>query len=400
MIKSHAALLLALTCVAFGAPGKGSFADRITSRDYPSVFQAWNPIDQPEQFPLSTNGARLKAAAKHDVLWEEPISQLGFKTELVLGAVWDHTYPGLASQFTQASHKLAISNRTELLRMNPNMVFLFEVRWRDAPGSFLPENSTFWKRDSSGKRVLGWDNGPEPYYLLNPDNPGFQANIARQCKAALASGVYDGIMFDWSGHEEIIRQTREAIGNNGLIIVNIHDDIEDAQNFKAWINGAFMECNPNGPGQPTSSNQGNWDRLRAGYLYHEQHLRWPQLNCLEVWGDRKDLRRMRAATTLTLTHGNGSVLFADPNPLPAPDHLHAWYGFWDVELGKPKGGRIDRPDGLAQREFAGGTVLYNHFGNGTTTVRFEQPRRRISSGEVGTVFTLQDADGDIFVQPR
>ncbi len=401
-IKPHS-LLLALAAtglVASALPhNKDLPADRITTKNFPSIFQAWNPLDQPDQYPLKTNADRLKAAAKHDVIWEEPISQLGFKTDLVLGAVWDHKYPGLAEEFTKPTLQLALANRKALLEMNPSMVFLFEVRWRDAPGSFLPEDSPFWKRDASGKRVLGWDNGPEPYYLLNPENAAFQANIARQCKAAIASGVYDGIMLDWSGHEEIIRQTRASIGEQGLIIVNIHDDIEDSQRFKNWINGAFMECNPNGPGKAADSNRTTWDKLRAGYLYHEQNLRWPQLNCLEVWGDRKDLRRMRATTTLALTHGNGSALYADPNPLASPDHLHDWYAFWDIKLGKPKGGRIDRADGLAQREFMGGTVLYNHFGHGTVTVNFEQPRKRASTGETGTQFSLQDADGDIFTNP-
>ena len=352
-----------------------------------------------ETWPLWTNDNRLRAAALHDVLWEEPVSQLGFNTALVLGAEWDGPYAGLSANFSDRTAKQALANRAKMLAMNPDMVFLLEVRWRDAPGSFLPEDSPFWKRHADGSRVLGWDNGPEPYYLLDPENSAFQANIARQSRIAIESGIYDGVMLDWSGHLEIVKVTRKAIGRDGIIIVNIHDHIDDAKKYAAYINGSFMECNPDGPGKPTKTNGTDWDKLRAGYLFMEANLIEPRLNNLEVWGHRDDLRRMRAATTLALTHGNGSVLFADPNPLPAPDHMHDWYAFWDVKLGQPTGARIDRKDGLAERAFEGGVVVYNHIGNGTRKVNFDTPKRRVSDGGVASSFWLTDADGEIFVNP-
>ena len=43
---------------------------------------------------------------------------------------------------------------------------------------------------------------------------------------------------------------------------------------------------------------------------------------------------MRVATTLALTHSDGYVLYADPNPLKTPDHLHDWYPFWDAQAGQ------------------------------------------------------------------
>ena len=65
--------------------------------------------------------------------------------------------------------------RTIVLGQAASLVFLLEVRWRDAPGSFLPENSPFWRCNEDGSRKKGWDGGPEPYYLMNPDNPDFAA---------------------------------------------------------------------------------------------------------------------------------------------------------------------------------------------------------------------------------
>ena len=74
---------------------------RIKTRSYPSLFQAWNPIDMPEQFPLETLAGRLEAAARHDVLWEEPVSQLGYGVDLVWAQSGTVSMPGLAEGFTE-----------------------------------------------------------------------------------------------------------------------------------------------------------------------------------------------------------------------------------------------------------------------------------------------------------
>ncbi len=372
-----------------------STAQRVEERDYPSVFQAWNPIDMPGLFPQATLAERLKAAAKHDVLWEEPVSQLGMGVKLVLGAVWDGEHGGVATRFSEVSRRQALENRRRMLSMNPNMVLLMEVRWRDAPGSFLPEGSPFWKH-KDGRRVLGWDGGPEPYYLLDYENPDFAANVARQSKYALESGVYDGVMFDWQGYLPIVRKVREAIGRKGLIIINLHDLIDKGREYQDYINGAFMECNP--AGSPASPVQGTWDGLENGLSYFEQHFQVPRVNCVEVMGDRKDLRRMRAATTLTLTHSDGSVLFADPDELPTPDHLHDWYPFWDQKIGRPMAPGAVRQDGSWQREFQLATVVYNPPGKQPVKVSFQESRRRASDGAEANSFEINGGDGDMFLK--
>ena len=293
----------------------------------------------------------------------------------------------------------ALANRREMLRLNPHMVMLMEVRWRDAPGSFLPEKSPYWKRNPDGSRAVGWKGGPEPYYLLDPENKAFQRNIARQSQVSIESGIYDGVMLDWSGHLGVVKTVREAIGDDGLIIVNIHDDIKDGEKYAALINGSFMECNPRGPGVPQSSFFTDWDTLRKGLVYFENHLREPRVNCLETWGARADLRRMRAVTTLGLTNSNASVLYADPNSLKTPDHLHDWYRFWDAPLGKPIAPGFLRDDGAYQRNFEGGLAVYNPLGNNTVNVTLDEPHKRASDGSTGHEFSLIDADGDIFLSP-
>jgi len=381
--------------------------EKVNSREFPSIFQAWYGIDMPDKWPVKTNEQRLKMAAQHDLLWEEPLSQLGEGVNLVLGLKWAGKYDGLASTFEPASLELAKKNKQKLLELNPNMIHLFEVRWRDAPSTFFPEESDWWMRDSSNTIVKGWLGGWVPFYKLNYDNPDFQDNVARQAKIACESGVYDGVMLDWSGHIDIIKKIRKAIGKDYLIIVNIHDNIKHGKEFKDYINGSFMELNPlDSFAMPVDElvlynqedvNQRNWDTIKNALIWFEENLQQPRINCLEVWGHRKDLQRMRATTTLGLVYSDGYQLYADPNPLKTPDHFHDWYPFWDIKLGKPTGKRIEKADGTAWREFEGGIVVYNHYGNGDVTVKFDTKVKRSSDGTTGTEFTLKDRDGEIFI---
>lgn len=388
------------------SPVERSIVERVESRTQPSIFQAWYGIDMPEVWPVSTGDERLKAAAQHDLLFEEPLSQLGEGVDLVLGLRWEGEYDGLATGFTKESLEHARVNREKLLRLNPNMVMLMEVRWRDSPSSALPDSSHWWMRDEQGEIVKGWLGGWVPFYKLNYDNTEFQDNVARQAKIACESGVYDGVMLDWSGHLEIIKKIRAAIGPDRLILVNIHDDIHHGQLFKDYINGSFMELNPIDTfsipvdelvihGQE-DHNKRNWDDMRDALVWFEDSLMTPQINCLEVWGNRKDLQRMRATTTLGLTYSDGYQLYADPNPLASPDHYHDWYAFWDYNLGKAKAKRVEKEDGSVWRDYDNGVVVYNHYGNGDVTASFSKEMTRLSDGSKGTEFVVKDRDGDIF----
>lgn len=375
-----------------------SIEDRLASRDFPSIFQAWYGVDMPE-VPIETESQRLSVAARHDVLWEEPLSQLGEGVDLVLGLVWDHKHHGQADSFTKESLAKAKAARNALRKENPNMVTLLEVRWRDAPSDFLPKKSKWWKRDENGEIEVGWTGGWVPFWMLDYENPEFQDNVARQAKIAIESGVYDGIMLDWSGHLEIVKKVRAAIGEEALIVVNIHDNIEHGKKYAKYINGSFMECNPLDETAAVKNNKTTWDSLREAVIWFEDNLRQPTVNCLEVWGNRDDLSRMRATTTLGLVHSDASTLYADPNPLSTPDHYHNWYGFWDADLGKPTSGAYSSETGATLREYESGTVVYNHIGNEAFTITFDSERVRASDGLRGSHFTVPSRDGDIFLLP-
>ena len=250
-------------------------------------------------------------------------------------------------------------------------------------------------RRADGSRVPGWEGGTSAYYRLAHEDEAFQDHVAAQARAAVASGVFDGVMLDWDGYLPIVRKVREAIGPDRLIVVNIHDRLDLGEQYAGLVNGAFLECDPDAVAIRLCS----WEGMRRALVAFESQLAEPQVNALEAWGDRDDLQAMRAATTLALTHSDGFALFADPNPLSTSDHLHDWYPFWDADLGTPTGAVRQRPDGAYERAFTRGLAVYNPPGGADVAVAFDAPRRRASTGETGTRFTLAARDGDLFLLP-
>ena len=351
---------------------------RIATREYPSIFQAWNPA---APLPHCTADDLF---ARHD---------LAFLSTSTLGLQLEGPYPGSATHFTAASLERARARRAALLAVNPHLVLLAEVRYRDASPGFLPDESPWWKRDARGAYVMGWAEGG--HRMLDEAGEGWQEMVAARARAVMDSGAFDGIMLDWWQDREdqvrLLQRIRSAIGDAALILVNAND--HTIPRSASLVNGLFMECYR---GETTA----DWQRISATLRWAESNLRTPRINCLELWfrNSRQDLGRMRAATTLALTQSDGYALFSDPNPLPTPDHLHDWYDFWDKGLGRPSGpGRL-RADGAWERDFGGGTALYNPPDNAPVAVTFETPRRSRATGRSDTAHVVAGGDGDIFIR--
>jgi len=368
---------------------------RVAARQFPSVFEAWTPADDvPDSSPLDT-------AARHDLLWNLPE---------YFGLRWNNPYRLLGDGFAEGTVEAGLAMRAALLERNPSTVLLAEIRYRDSPDSDLPESSPWWQRDAAGQRILGWAKGNQ--YLLDWHSSAFRAQVVRQARATVQSGVVDGIMLDWwSARDEdpdrlrLLREIRDAIGPDALILVNSNWSIPERS--APYINGLYMETTI-----PSLADEANeWRRATDTLLWAERNLRTPTINAFETWTcsaatsevlpctdeARNALNRMRATTTLVLTHSDGYALFADPDGLPTPDHLHVWYPFWNKSLGRPLGGRMERDDGAVAREFEQGTVVYNPAGNATIELTFDTPRRSAATGEVATCFVLHALDGDLYL---
>ncbi len=381
---THAATRAAVMCVVLAccwqATARGdeppSLAQRVAGRDFPSVFQAWNPADNLAGEPKRTTLAR------HDLVFHAPD---------FYGLRWIGKHHGLATGFTDASLAAGRAMRADLLSRNPNMVLLAEVRYRDAHASHLPADHQWWLRQE-GKIVPGWEEGG--YFRLDVANPAFRAQVARQAKAVVESGVCDGIMLDWWDDDDdrlaLVREIRAAIGDAPLILANANH--RRTPRTAEFLNGYFLEC------YQTESAE-DWKTIADTLRWAESQLRPPRVNCLETWhhGSRQDLRRMRATTTMALTLSDGYCLFSDPNPLPAPDHLHDWYPFWNEPLGRPLGQGARHADGSVRREFDGGLVVYNPPGNGPVEIEVDAPSTSAATRAVGRRFRIEDGDGDLLL---
>lgn len=352
-------------------------AQRIESRSFPSVFQAWNGA-------VPARGQRdSDMLPRHDLAFLHPGN---------LGLVSTNSLEGTAIGFMAGSLDSARRKRAELLALNSNLVLLAEVRYRDAPKGFLPEDSPWWKRDERGQFIIGWPEGG--YRLLDVESTNWHFQVAKRARALVQSGVFDGVMLDWwiddDARMALVQQVRAAIGPDALILVNANDRV--IPRTAPYVNGLFMECY-------RSKTPEDWQRISTTLRWAESNLRAPRINCVETWfhQSRDDLALMRAVTTLTLTQSDGYCLFADPNELPTPDHLHDWYPFWDSRLDKPKGRGQQRADGAWERAYSGGAAVYNPPGNQRIEVKFDCPKRSRATGHFVTAHIIAPGDGDIFL---
>ena len=355
-----------------------SVGERLARRNLPSVFQAWGRADN------LRGQDRMKVMALHDLVW------LGVEN---FGLEWDKRPSGLAEAFKPESLERGRKMRQRLLELNPNIILIAEIRYRDAGRGFLPTDHEWWMRDNKGNLVSGWAEGR--FIRLDFSNPKFREHIVRRAKAVVESGVVDGVMLDWWSDDEhrlaLVKAVRKAIGEKYLIIANAND--RTTPRTAPYINGYFMECYK-------SRTADDWKRIAATLEWAEKNLRPPRVNCVETWyhKSRMDVNLMRAVTTLSLTHSNGYCLFSDPNPLPSGDHLHNWYPFWDKSLGKAISKGRSGSDGTISREFENGTVVYNPMGNKTVTVVFTETRTSAAGGKSLKKHVLKSPDGDIFLR--
>ena len=351
---------------------------RLDNSDLPSVFQAWNDATAGP----GITGDRVNNISKHDLYWGGVTS---------FGLQWNNSYEGLGTEFTASSITNARNFVNSLRAKNPNIVVLMEVRYFVSWDSYLPLNSPWWKRDENGDRVPMWG-----YNVLDWENAEFRAQVAQQCKAVADLDFMDGVLIDCFGIDQwvdsdsdanrvdMIRRIRENIGEKIMII---NGNMFKKPAVAQYVNGIFMESYD-------SATPDDWKLIRDTLLWAEENLRQPVVNCVEVWWDssRNDLYKMRAVTTLTLTHSNGYALFGD-----TWSHSHNWYDFWDTDLGKPVTEGFQRPsDEMYQREFTKGTAIYNQKGNGSKTITFNETRKSAAFGTTGTTFTVNENDGDIF----
>jgi hypothetical protein len=373
-------------------------SNRIGTRNFPSVFQAWQP-------------ASNVGSQHHDLIWHGPdYFHYGCYSADGQGRLTKQQFKGLCTAYLPNTSQ-------DQLPKNDGVVRLAEIRWYDAWPAYLPPDSPFWMNGSPA--TAAETTMKQKAFRLNDADPCFQKHVAQQCQAAVKAG-FDGCLFDrWSSVPDsvktsLLKQVRAAIGD-ALIIVNNNGhvplDLSD-------LNGVYAEgfgtnfFSPGGTG-------GNGDSIPNPkpeawrYLIEDlktlKGVRQPQINAIEGWGDGGNAEYLRALTALVLVYSNAYVLYSRSNSFQGnPDHTHVWDSFWTQDLGQP----LDQtppdppraiPGGAVYRRFSKGIAVYN-----PTLAPLTVPSSLLSglhrSHRLNAAFTpgedvqVPAGDGDIFVQ--
>ena len=275
MLKTTVPYLMLL--LVFGAI-KANVAD--ARRSYPSIFQAWNGI---ENRPDTDELHRL---AEHDLAFAHPYALL----KIAWNISEEQPYAGLATALNPNQFDTARQRKQELLSLNPNLLLLVEIRYRDARYvsrqneadvenwweiGYFPPDSPYWLRDSNGKPVVGWgedtnadgkidENDKILGYLIDFTNPDMQNLMVNQAVALYKSGLFDGIILDWWNEDyatssiavddwsetiltpeaelearlAILRKIREQVGDDFLILVNANT--RQIPKSAQYVNGLFI----------------------------------------------------------------------------------------------------------------------------------------------------------------
>ena len=383
---------------------------RLANRSFPSIVQGWG-----DGIVNRLELSREELIAFHDLWWREGHfldSEQGYQ---------------LAGNVQK---ELALRDR--MLAKNPNMLFLAQVRQRNARmHTHYPEDWPYWLRDEEGNLVQN-QNRPG-VYLIDLTHPAVQDIIVEQAVAVARCGLFDGIFFDWWAENggnlrdfsvrpapflrpreaerearlSILQRIRAAVPDDFLIIGN---SLRHKLPISApYINGSFMETYRDYPGGYTYEGLSEID---GNLLWLEENLRAPQVNCLEGWGipseppdSPTNKRWMRLFTTMGLTHSDGYVLYnlGDRDSAVYFNHSHYWYDFWDADLGQPigeKGQLYGGIPGLFIREFSNGWAVYNRSGAAQTITlpASATPVSDRGSAAASITHLLPDLDGEIYLK--
>ena len=404
------------TCNIPGLPNR----DRITDREYPSVFAGWHNIIN---LPTLSWDERL---VYHDLYFSHPM----------FGLHWHWTPTGMK---ISGDSQAAKQQRDKMLKENPNMIFLVAIFHYGANPSLFPypDDWEYWLRDESGNRIhdKGWTE-----LLIDYTLPGAQDIFVQQVVEVAKCGIYDGIYLNWWQDDKalepfyqgdtvdakvsMLQKIREVIREDFLIIVNgLRSKIPHSA---PYVNGTLMGTRPY---HPQGYTHRELQEIESTLLWSEENFRYPQINSLKGSGietepldSPKNRQWMRVFTTLSLTHSDGyvnyvtgisSLTHTHQYPIweghsgehargEPHDHTnqHYWYDFWNAELGRPIGkkGKLYRSrEGLFIREFTNGWAVYNRSGK-TQKIQLIESATGVASGITGTSHTLSDLDGEIFVK--
>ena len=369
---------------------------RLENRTYPSTFGGQWMFGHDSRIDLMYGGSYLG---------------MGFRRDGKLSGTLD--YP--------------LHERNKLIAMNPNMVFLVEIRWASDKLHAYSEDWPYWLRDSNGKIIIDDNRNPKnPRVFINFMHPGAQDVIVQKAVDISKCGLFDGIVFDsWGEHVpllphhlysldegelskineaqqqvklDIVRRVRAATRPNFLIQVN--SNRSKIPLTGPYINGLSMETViPFAFFHDPEALQQALMKTESTLLWAEENLREPHINGVAGQGISTEAadsafnrRWVRVITTLSLTHADGYALYQT--------EYGNWYDFLETDLGYPVGDTAQlyqETEGLFIREFTNGWAAYNRSGSEQELV-LPEPVTGVSSRLEGLSHTLPNFDGEMYLK--
>jgi hypothetical protein len=327
------------------------------------------------------------------------------KLDLVIGGGYDLHYDWDNPRWAQVLPRVQ-ANLARLREANPHVLVLPYVDVIEGPPDLkLPDQ--WWDRNEQGERFSGWP-GMDRINTKLPEV--LQYNLDKVRQEVLGRECFDGVFYDcWSPDKWLVPQTGKLRDGQAIVMVNAWN--LPSQGF-ADLNGALAEDELN----RVIEGKVDFEEFLGRYLRWCRESRKPAVTTLvcrpQVINDdpwrwakmtheervaikekaRSDEQPMRFGLATTLM-GDGYFAY-DSGTMGRGDWW--WYKEYDAPLGHPRSDARRHDDGTWWREFDGGTVVVNGSGYDTAVV-LPRKSRDVSTGRVGTRFTLPLGDGRIFV---
>lgn len=337
--------------------------------------------------------------------WEQG-AEYWSKLDLFVGGCYDLHYDWDNARWDKALANVA-ANVEHLRQMNPNALVMPYVDVIEGPDS--PSISQkWWDLNAKGERWSGWPG----YYRVNMKLPEvLQYNLDMVREKVFGQDMFDGVFFDcWSPDDWLCPRTAQLRDGKAIVMLNawnipktgfeslngvlaedeINRVVEGKVDFEDFL-GRYLKwcqlsrkpvttmlvCRP----ESIVDDPWRWSKLTREQKQAEQEK-----------GRREDEQTMRFGLATTLM---GDGYFGYDAGTSGRGNWW-WYKEYDAPLGYPKGDSRRNADGTWQRDYDGGTVVVN---GSAYDVVVQLPRRckDVSTGRVGTGFTLPMYDGRIFL---
>lgn len=277
----------------------------------------------------------------------------------------------------------------------------------DLPGKFSLEE-TYWNYHYVGKphsnypgiqefvrKGVNWGHAAEYGKTLatdytNPEFHKYYADLVSQ-----RNGDVDGILLDWwhdhhgkvnsksavsKARKDIARSVREKMGGDFLLVGNVNWRKDTAT--IEYLNGVFLELYKTPFERKNAYTPQEVDRMVDLLKYYERNLQPPKLIAFEPWRVSNSIKRSSAsldedrltpenqrlaklfASILNVHTSNGYYLYADSNhDYDYDDHGHAWYDFYDIDIGKPISTGLEVDNRVGIKKYEAGLLGYNYTSN-------------------------------------